>query len=174
MANVNINTKILSKKLRFGEQKCHQLHVGKPSNLCPDLKVNDIKEQANMVKVQSDTYLGEIIADTGNNQNKVKHITSKGTGLSSSIMAILNEISFGFHYFKIATLFRESIFINRMLWNTETWYNWIETEVNDVEKIDRMFLKRIMCVPSSTPSPFLYLELGITPLRYIIQARRLT
>ena len=29
-------------------------------------------------------------------------------------------------------------------------------------------------VPSSTPTALLYLELGITPLRYIIKARRLT
>ena len=41
-------------------------------------------------------------------------------------------------------------------------------------KIDKILLKRIIGVPSSTPSALLYLELGIVPLRYIIQARRLT
>ena len=34
-------------------------------------------------------------------------------------------------------------------------------------------LKRIFEVPSSTPTALLYLELGITPLRYVIQARRI-
>ena len=36
-----------------------------------------------------------------------------------------------------------------------------------------MLLKRILEVPCSTPTALLYLELGITPLKYIIQARRI-
>ena len=83
-------------------------------------------------------------------------------------MAILNEISFEYHYFEIAMLLRESLFINGMLWNVETWYNISETELNDIESVDKMLLKRILGVPISTPIRFLYLELGITPLRYII------
>ena len=34
-------------------------------------------------------------------------------------------------------------------------------------------MKRIFSAPSSTPFPLLYLEMGMIPLKYIIQARRL-
>ena len=56
----------------------------------------------------------------------------------------------------------------------ETWYNLKKTDLEEIEKIDRMLLKRILGVPTSTPSALLYLELGLIPLRYIIQAMRLT
>ena len=36
-----INSKTNSKKLQFGVEKCHQLHVGNKEHICPDLKIND-------------------------------------------------------------------------------------------------------------------------------------
>ena len=36
-ANAFINAKTNVKKLQFGVDKCHQLHIGKKSNCCPDL-----------------------------------------------------------------------------------------------------------------------------------------
>ena len=83
-------------------------------------------------------------------------------------------MSLGHYYFEIASLLRETLFINSFLWNMETWYNLRKTDLEEIEKIDRILIKRILNVPSSTPTSLLYLELGIVPLRYIIQARRLT
>ena len=88
-------------------------------------------------------------------------------------MAILNDVSLGSYYFEIGVLLREALFVNRILWNFETWYNLSGNEVEELELIDRILLKRIFNVPSSTPTPLLYLELGITTLSYIIKARRL-
>ena len=61
-----------------------------------------------------------------------------------------------------------------MLWNTKPWYNIKEKDLKELEKLDRMLLKIILAIPSSTPTPLLYLELGLVSLMYIIQGRRLT
>ena len=71
-------------------------------------------------------------------------------------MGLLKEISSGSHYFDIATTLRDSIFVNGFLWNLETWYNNKEQELKELEKIDKMLLKRMLNVPVSTPSALLY------------------
>ena len=88
-------------------------------------------------------------------------------------MSILQEVNFGKHYFEIAMILRQSIFINGLLWGTETWYNLSNKEVKDLEALDKILLRRILSVPVSVPTALLYLELGIVPLSYIIQARRI-
>ena len=173
-SNAVINAQIQCKKLRFGESKCHQMHVGKENPSCPSLTVNSQNEKLSMKKVKEDTYLGTMISDSCDNNKKMEKTINKGIGITSTIMAMLKEISFGHHYLDIATTLRDSIFVNGFLWNLETWYDIKEQDLKQLEKIDKMLLKRILNVPVSTPSALLYLELGLVPLRYIIQARRLT
>ena len=39
--NAFINAKTKVKKLQFGVDKCHHLHIGKEKNLCPDLFIDN-------------------------------------------------------------------------------------------------------------------------------------
>ena len=41
--NAFLNQKTNIKKFQFGPDKCHQLHVGKESSLCPDLFIDHWK-----------------------------------------------------------------------------------------------------------------------------------
>ena len=168
--NAVIKTKIQAKKLRFGETKCHQLHIGGNKTLCPNLTVN---KDDKVEKINEDKYLGGVVSDVASNEKKIDYARNKGTATISSIMAILKEVSLGHHYLEIAMLLRETLFVNVILWNIETWYNLTTKEIEQLEIIDTMLLKRILEVPTSTPSALLYLELGITPLPYIIQAKRI-
>ena len=170
VTNATINTKIQAKKLRCGPTKCHQLHIGTKNKFCPSLKVNENDE---MEKVSEDKYLGEIISDSKTNSKKVASAKNKGMAAISVIMAILNDVSLGSHYFEMAMMLRESLFINSILWNIETWYDLKKSEIEEIEMVDRILLKRILGVPSSTQSALLYLELAVTPLSYIIKARRI-
>ena len=67
--NTFINTHMEMKKLKFhtpdqsGKSKCHKLHVGKTNTLCPELRVHGCPMEC----VQSDTYLGDVIAADGTN-----------------------------------------------------------------------------------------------------------
>ena len=139
----------------------------------PHSWVNQRKDNHVMKKVTEDTYLGGLISDACNNDKKLEKAISKGMGIVSVIMAMLQEISFGKHYFEIAATLRESLFINGILWNIETWYDIKKKDIEDLEKIDKILVKRFLNVPTSTPSALLYLEMGLMPLEYTIQARRL-
>ena len=139
------------------------------------MEIQKIQKQNNdvMAKVKEDTFLGGLISDSCNNDKKLAKATNKGIGIISVIMAMLQEISFGSHLFEIASILRESLFINGILWNIETWYDVKAKDITELEKIDKLLMKRILNVPASTPSALLYLELGLIPLQYTIQARRL-
>ena len=60
-----------------------------------------------------------------------------------------------------------------MLTNSEIWYGIMKNEVKDLEEVDRLLLRRIVEVPTSTPIESFYLELGLSPINAIIKARRI-
>ena len=119
--NTYLTTQIELKKLSFhvpdtkGKTKCHQIHVGKSSAVCPELKIHGFK----MEKVQQDTYLGDIISSDGRNSVNIKDRVGKGIGKMTEIFNILETVIFGVHYFKIFNLLREAMFINGTLTNAE-------------------------------------------------------
>ena len=82
-------------------------------------------------------------------------------------------ISLGKHYFKIALLLRESIFLSSVLNNSEIWYRLTKNDLEELEVLDRSLLKRIFSAPNSTPTAALYLETGTMTIGTIIKARRL-
>ena len=122
LLNTYLTTQCELKKLRFhipdenGKTKCHQLHIGKSSIVCPDLKIHG----HNMEKVLNDKYLGDILSSDGSNTANLKERIGKGLGCISDIMSILDTISFGSHYFRIFTLLREAKFLNAILTNAES------------------------------------------------------
>ena len=115
--NTFINTQIEMKRLRFhtpdadGKTKCHRMHVGRRNEFCPQLQVHG----TDMQLVSSDVYLGDEISSDGSNRQNIQRRVSKGNGKISEIMSMLEKTSVGVHYFKIAMLLRESIFLNSVL-----------------------------------------------------------
>ena len=170
-----LTTQIELKKLRFhvpdesGKTKCHKLHIGKKHVGCPALKVHGTI----MPEVTEDVYLGDIISSNGKNTKNIKSRISKGLGIMNQIFNLLENISFGPHYFEMALLFRDSMLINGTLNNAEIWYNFGKNEIEEFECLDRLFLRKLLNVPITTPHEAFYLELGILPINTIIKARRL-
>ena len=164
--NTYINVHIELKKLRFhtvndkGVSKCHKLHIGKPSDFCPKLRVHNTEMQS----VKSDVYLGDILSSDGSNKLNIENRKAKGLGKIAEIIGMISKLSLGKHYFKIALLLRESLFVSSILFNAEVWYSLSPTEINELEKLDRNLLKRICGLPNSTPTAALYLELGLVRL----------
>ena len=191
-ANSYINTKTNLKKLQFGEDKCHKMHIGKDKDYCPELyidtwkmeltekfetKVEEEKDvfdgEVEMEDSNEEKYLGDLITSDGLNKKNIAARKGKGFGIIDKIMDMLQEISFGPNYFVVANLLRQSLFLSSLLLNSEAWYALSHADLEQLEMVDQALLKRILETPSSTPNVILYLEMGCLPIRYIIKTRRL-
>ena len=63
--------------------------------------------------------------------------------------------------------------INTILTNSAAWYGVTSHDIEQLSQIDVMLLQKGLSIPRSTPIVFMYLELCIIPLKYIIISRRL-
>ena len=190
--NAFINAKTRVKKLQFGIDKCHHLHIGKEKNLCPDLfidnwevvKVDSSKtgfgnlddmqtDPHRMEVVAKDKYLGDVISTTGKNTDNVNARNEKSNGIVKQIIAILDDICFGPFHFEVAVILRNSLFLSSVLVNSEAWYDVTESDIEVLEQADENLLRKILEAPITTPKCMLYLETGCKPVRYIVMTRRL-
>ena len=124
-------------------------------------------------EVTEDVFLGDIISSNGKITQNIKSRISKGEGNSNQIFNMLENVSFGPHYFQMALLFRESMLINGIITNAEIWYNLNKSEIEEFESLDRLFFRRLLEVPITTPNESYYLELGVLPVGTLIKAMRL-
>ena len=145
------------------------MHIGRPSKTCPSMKVHGKVAD----RVSEAVYLGDIVSQDGKNTKNVQSRVSKGMGIVTEIMDILNTVSFGTKYFEIAIILREAKLINGMLTNVEVWYGLQTKDISELEEVDKLLLRRIFQVPNSACIESLYLELGLTRIRGIIKARRI-
>ena len=140
--NTFLTTHCEMKKLSFhvpdenGKTKCHQMHIGKKSVICPDLKIHGHK----MEKVFSDKYLGDILSSNGSNSLNLKERIGKGIGKINEIIGILDTISFGHQYFRILVQLREAMFINSILTNVDIWMGVKESDMNELENTQARYL----------------------------------
>ena len=91
----------------------------------------------------------------------------------NQIFNILDNVSFGSHFFEMSMLLRDSMLINGTLTNAEIWYNLTKNEIEEFESLDRLFFRRLLEVPITTPTEAYYLECGVLPINVIIKARRI-
>ena len=191
-ANGYINAKTNLKKLQFGPEKCHKIHVGKKKPYCPELSIdswklklkNGVKTkneeisdifdgEAEMEESHEEKYLGDIVTNDGTNKKNIAARKGRGIGIIEKIIEMLQEISFGNSYFEVANLLRHSLFLSSILLNSEAWYNVSQTDIEQLEKVDQSLIRRILEAPCSTPTASLYLEMGCLPIRFIIKTRRI-
>ena len=135
--NALIQSKMNHKKLKLSQTKCYKKHVGKPSSCCPNLKIDG----KNMKSVNKETYLGEILSSDGRIDLNIEDRCKKGAGIVNNIIAILNEVSFGYYYFEMALLFRQSMLINSILCNVEVLYGLNNGHIEALESVDRNLLR---------------------------------
>ena len=64
--------------------------------------------------------------------------------------------------------------MSTVLCNSEAWFNLSKAELDLIETVDTMLLRKILNTPKTTPKEMLFLELGVLPLRQIIKQRCLS
>ena len=167
--NAYINARIELDKLLFNGPKCHQLHIGKPSNLCPVLRAHLTEIQVAL----EEKYVGDIISCDGKHSKNIAARRLKGIGICNEITAILNALFLGPYHFEIAMLFRQVMLHSVLLFNSETWLRLTKENVKKLESVDEMLLRKILSTPISTPKIALYLETGSVPIRFLLKKKRI-
>ena len=88
--NILINTFIESKKLRLSKKKCFQVHIGNVHSKCPKLNVHeDVMKES-----KSEKYFGDVIDNKDSIMATIEDRNSKGQGLVSELLSIIDEIPF--------------------------------------------------------------------------------
>ena len=146
------------------------MHTGvKSKHLCPSLSVHG----DSMLISDKQKYLGDILTTSGKITENIEARYKKGLGKINEILGILQEVSFGPHYFQMALLFRDSILINSMLCSSEALYGITNSHIEKLEQVDRIFFRRLFQVPNCTAIEAFYLETSSLPIRFILMGRRL-
>ena len=190
--NAYINAKSNTKKFQFGTGKCHRLHFGYKSEMCPDLyldtwKIDECEEYETGRRTLKDTvdeeykiedseeerYLGDFITKDGKNSKNVSARRARGIGIVDKIFTYLNDVFLGPYFFQAALMFRSSLLLNSILINSESWYNLTEGDIKQLEFVDNIFHRRLLETSKSTPISLMHLELGTLPIRFVIKKRRI-
>ena len=86
---------------------------------------------------------------------------------------MINGLSLGHYYFNIAFLFRETILLNGILTNLEVWHPINNNQIEVLERVDLMLLRKTLKSHSKTPKEAFFLETGLLPIKYVAIQRRL-
>ena len=160
---------IEAKKLQFNLTKCVNMHVGPGKEKCEDLQVHDIQ----MLTSEKQKYLGDIICSSGSNGENIKERCKTGHSAISQIKSMMKDISLGSFTAQIGLILRDSIFLSKMLLNSEVWHSLTKSQINDLETIDRVLMRQTLNAHSKTGIEWLYADTGKLNLKSHIQMRRL-
>ena len=119
------------------------------------------------------SYLGDILCTSGSVDATIENRRQKGIGICSQISGMVNGLSLGHYYFNIAFLFREVMLLNGMLTNLEVWHPVTNKQIEVLENIDLMLLRKIIKGHSKTPKEAFFLETGLLPIKFVAIKRRL-
>ena len=109
----------------------------------------------------------------GRNEKNIKDRTNKATGNINKIVSTLSERPFGRHRFKSLKLMRDGILLGSLLTNIESWINITKANIEDLEKPDTHLLRKVLAKTGNPCKVFMMLELGFTPVRFVIMQKRL-
>ena len=73
----------------------------------------------------------------------------------------------------MAITLRKTIFLSSILTNSEVWYGLTKNDIEEIESVDRLLLRRILGCQISTCKEALYLETGSLSVETIIKSRRI-
>ena len=169
--NAKINKFIETKKLKLSEKKCAQIHVGSKKTLekCQENKVRNNK----MKKSQKEKYLGDFITNSANAKETIKDRKRKGYGILAEITAILKDIPLGNKRTRVGLELRHAMFLNGILFNSETWTGYTKKDITMLEVLDHKILKIITGTNAKVATEMLYLETAELDIPNVLSVRRI-
>ena len=154
-AHLNAQTNI--KKLQFGANKCHKIHIGGNKIVCPKNTIDtwtSVKSKENVSSVfemidaegnkhfiesvENSSYLRDIIQSNGKINLNIKARTDKGRGAVNQISQLLDNLCLGKYHFEAANILRASLLLSSLISNSESWYNVTGKDIINLEAIDEL------------------------------------
>ena len=167
--NTEVNTFTELKKLELGHSKCGRMHLGNKSYQCHKGNVHGEE----MRQTQKEKYLGDQINNKGNIKDTITERANKGYAIVSQIMSLIKELPIGQFRTQIGLMLRDAWLVNGTLFNSEAWHGISKDTMKPLESVDHHLLRQLLGAHVKTPTEFLYLETGCTPLAFIVKSRRL-
>ena len=160
------------KKLTLSGTKCFWMVLNRKlkDGEIPVLKIND---EYFVIPTTEIVYLGDVFNSLGNNDGLMADRVRRGTKAMITIASLMAEIEVGVHHVNIMLLLYRSLFLSTMLFNSQTWSNLRQKDIDSLRKLQLKYLKRILGVASSTANAFIFLELGVLPIEFEIEKRQL-
>ena len=160
------------KKLQLAPDKCFIMLIKQRNNTLevPELEIGGEKVQdVNLI-----TYLGDVFNNKGNNDDLVADRVKRGTVSTISIHGFMREASLGAHTLSVFILLHNAIFTPSVIFNSEAWSNMTEKNIAALTTIQLKYLKKMMGVRQAATNSFIYLELGVLPIKYEIHKRQIS
>ena len=86
---------------------------------------------------------------------------------------MLEDVNFGKFKIQTGLILRDSIFMSKMLLNSEVWHSITKSQIEEMEVIDKMLLRNILSAHSKTGIEWLYSDCGALDIKNRIMIRRL-
>ena len=122
---------------------------------------------------ETEKYLGDHISSRGTNEKNIEERKKKAIGIVSQLTSKLESTVYGPYHFEVSLILRQSHLLSSILTNSEAWYGLKISDIEQLEQVDKSYLRRVLEVGISCPKEMLYLETGSTPIRFILKFRRL-
>ena len=145
------------------------MHIGNDKTVCPTLKVNEQE----MKNSNREKFLGDVITDNAKIDDNLKMRQDKGFGIVNQIVSILKEVAFGTYYFEMGILFRTSLVLNGILFNTEAMFSISKKHLSMLEECDNYLMRSLFSAEMGTPIESFFIETSTIPLKFVLQGRRL-
>ena len=171
MAHLQAMAFSMQKKLKHNAPKCNTMTVNKKKgDKSPIMFIADhLIEIVSQIK-----YLGDIFQDNGKNCGLIKDRVKRGITVILKIEAILNETQFGKYTMEISLLLYRALFLSSVIFNSQAWRNITEKDLAQLQNVQLRLLRKITNAPPSISKSFIFLELGVLPIRYEIHKRQIT
>ena len=158
------------KKLQLAYDKCFIMLINRKQNAkVPVLEIEGEKvQEASIIK-----YLGDMFNEKRNNDSLMEDRIRRGTATTVSIYGFMREASLGIHTLGVYLLLHNAIFLPGVIFNSEVWSNITDANMKSLSTIQLRYLKKMMGVRQATANSFIYLELGVLPVKYNIHRRQI-
>ena len=107
--------------------------MGKIKDKCSEIKAHDAK----IHQVDNAKYLGNIIRKSGKLTENLAERRVKGVASFSIIRAILEDIPLGRYRTEIGLELRKAMFLNSVLFNSETLHGLKATDITELDTLDK-------------------------------------